>query len=122
MIILQMLDGCSPEDARTCLYYAARYIKQAENFNNYEKDIFEDDGRNAPSVPVRTLTLRLIKAIETREGMPAERFDDQTVIRLLDEITSLEASLSPELSDAELARGASLAADMLPPKSLQSED
>lgn len=50
--------------------------------------------------------------------MRTERFDVETVIRLLDEITSLEASLSSDLSDAELERGASLAADMLPPTRL----
>ncbi|HCO54424.1 MAG TPA: hypothetical protein DIT93_05340 [Pelagibacterium sp.] len=116
MIIAKAIEGKSREDARSCLYYTARYIKQAENFDRYEKDIFEDEEHNLPSALVHEMTLQLIKAIEEKEGTSAAQFDDETVIRLLDEITSIEASLSPELSDAEIERGALLAAEMLPPK------
>ena len=98
MIIAKAIEGKSREDARSCLYYTARYIKQAENFDRYEKDIFEDEEHNLPSALVHEMTLQLIKAIEEKE------------------ITSKEASLSPELSDAEIERGALLAAEMLPPK------
>lgn len=115
MTISQILESLSSEDARSSLYYTARYIKQAESFDRYEKDIFEDEQHNAPSELVRESTLRLIEAIETSEGVHAEQFDDEAVVRLLDVITSLEASLSSDLSDAELERGASLAANMLPP-------
>ena len=121
MNIKKIIEGISIEDARSCLYYAARYIKQADNFDEYKKDVFEDEEHNIPSTQVREITLRLIEAIEASEGMAAEQFDDETVIRLLDEITALEAGLSPELSDVEIARGASLAAEMLPPKSFRSE-
>jgi hypothetical protein len=122
VIIAQILEPLSPEDARSVLYYIARYIKQAESFDDYEKDIFEDEQHNAPSGLVREMTRRLIEAIEARENMRAQEFNDKTVIRLLDEITSLETRLSPELSEAELERGASLAAAMLPPTHLPADD
>ncbi|NHF74746.1 hypothetical protein [Paracoccus xiamenensis] len=122
MTIARILVNSSPEDARSSLYYAARYIKQAGSFDSYEKDIFEDEQHNAPSDLVRKLTLRLIEAIELSEGKSAGQFDDETVIRLLDEITSLEASIPSDLSDAELERGVSLAAGMLPPTSMLPDD
>jgi len=122
MGIAEILEGCSLEDARSCLYYASRYVKQAEHFESYEKDIFEEEEHNVPSARVRELTLRIIDEIEAREGRPATQFDDETVIRLLDEITSIEASLSPEFSDLELARGKSLAAEMLPPMNTRFDD
>ncbi len=122
MVIAQTLQSLNPEDARSVLYYIARYIKQAESFSNYEKDIFEDEQHNAPSGLVRKTTIRLIEEIEAREGMRAQQFNGETVIRLLDEITSLETSLSAELSEAELERGASLAEAMVPPTHLPSDD
>lgn len=115
MQITSIIENCSREVARSSLYYAARYIKQADNAGKYEKDIFEDEARNLPSDEVRDLTLRVISAIEEREGKRAAEFDDETVIRLLDEITGLEAALSPELSRDERERAAALAAGMQPP-------
>ena len=97
------------------LYYAARYIKQADNVGKYEKDIFEDEAKNLPSKEVRDLTLSIVAAFEEREGMEAADFSDATMIRILDEITGLEAALSPELSEDERARAAALASEMEPP-------
>jgi hypothetical protein len=122
MYFAHALQSASPEDARSCLYYTARYVKQAANFHKYQKDVFEDEERDAPSNKIRDLTLQIIKAIELQEGMPAEQFSSEIIIRLLDEITSFEAELSPELSEIELARGLSLAADMTPPESMRSDD
>lgn len=115
MRISKMLEDCPPEDARACLYFTGRYIKQAKHFEHYEKDVFEEDEINSPSDQVRKLTLHLIGAIERREGRPATQFDDDTIIRLLDEITSMEAGLAPEFSAEEIAQGYRLAAQMLPP-------
>ncbi|MFS8182245.1 hypothetical protein ACMG4P_11915 [Pseudovibrio denitrificans] len=116
MQITSIIDSYSPEIARSSLYYAARYIKQAENVDKYEKDIFEDGTKNLPTKEVRDLTLKVVAVIEEREGMKAPDFDDATVIRLLDEITDLESALSPELSDVERQHAAAIAAGMLPPE------
>ena len=115
MDIQQILQVDSPEDIRSCLYYAARYFKQAESFENYKKDIFQDEGQNAPPIFIVEATLRLIEAVEGREGVTAEHFDDETFMRLMNEITSLEASLSTDLTEDEIARGATLAAEMIVP-------
>ena len=33
---------CDQIEARSILYYTIRYLKQANHFNEYKKDIFED--------------------------------------------------------------------------------
>lgn len=113
--ISDVLSGCSPPEARSAVYYAGRYIKQAKSFAKYSKDIFEDESRSRPSDHVRNLTMRLIRAIESDEGTVATSFDSDTVIRLLDELTEFEAGLSDDLSDDELVRGAAIAAGMTVP-------
>lgn len=117
MAVESLIAGLSPEDARSSLYYAGRYIKQAEYFEEYSKDIFDDDERSVPSKLVQEVTMKIIRAIEAREGSSATNFDRVTVIRILDEITLIEANLPSDLSEDELMHGASLAADMSPPPS-----
>lgn len=117
MKIWEVLDRVSLEDARACLYYAGRYIKQADHFNKYKKDVFEEEGRSTVTDQVRDLTLRLVGEIEAREGRSADVFDDETVIRLLDEISSVEDGLVPELTEAESARARALSIQMVPPES-----
>lgn len=112
----------SPEDGRACLYYVARYVKMANKFFEYEKDVFEDDGHNVPTAKIRELTYRVVKEIEAELGLQAEEFNDDTVIQLLDRITDLETNLSSDLSDSELERGATLAAEMLPPSRSETSE
>ncbi len=115
MQITSTIENCFREAAKSRLYYAARYIKQANNANKYEKNIFDDEARNLPSDEVRDLTLKIISAIEEREGKRGAYFNDETVIRLLDEITGLGAALFPGLSEDERERAEAVAAGMQPP-------
>ena len=116
MKITEIIESCSPEVARSSLYYAARYIKQAANFEKYEKDIFDDEAHNLPTQQVRNTTLKIVAAIEDLEGSKAAYFNDQTIIRVLDEITDAEAALVPEFSEDEKNRLERLAAEMYPPR------
>jgi len=115
MNIANIISDCSPEDARSCLYYASRYIKQAESYNEYSKDIFEDEERSAPSARVRDTTMQFIRAVEAREGSSAADFDDDTFMRIMKEIATIEADLPSDLSQEELERGVLLASDMTTP-------
>ena len=98
------LDVVGEESARAALYYVSRYVKQASYFDEYGKDIFEDEARSAPSDETKDLARRMIVALEEREGISASEFTDQQVITILDEITALEDELGPAASDEEMAR------------------
>ena len=43
-------------DVRAAFYYLSRYLKQADYFEEYEKDFFEDDYRSAPTEIAKNLT------------------------------------------------------------------
>lgn len=103
-----LLNNHTPEDVLGALYYAARYIKQADHLSRYEKDIFDDDERSTPTDKVKQLTWEIVKWVEAQEGMVSGKFDTQTLIRvfaLLEDIGSrFETNLSEEeLRDAEAA-------------------
>lgn len=121
MVVPKILETCTPEEIRACLYYAARHFKQA-NSEDYDKDIFEDEEQNLPSEFIIKKTIEYIKEIEAREGMPAKDFDEGTFIRLMNEITLIESNLSIDLTDEEVSRGAKLAAEMAPPTNKSYDD
>ena len=98
------LEGVDDADARSALYYLGRYVKQASYFDEYGKDIFEDEARSAPSEDVKELTRRMIAAVEEREAMLASDFTEAQFMRLIQEITALESELGPEVSDEESKR------------------
>jgi hypothetical protein len=100
--ISKLVKGLEAADVRAAIYYASRYIKQAENFDKYSKDIFEDEKRSAPNPTVRRLALNIIEAIEADEGMKAANLNFDRVVEVLDHITSFERDLLTS-SDAELA-------------------
>lgn len=41
--LIALIDGIDVGDARAAFYYLSRYLKQAEYYDRYEKDFFEDD-------------------------------------------------------------------------------
>jgi len=99
--IIRLISGHSKKDALDALYYAARFIKQAEQISKYHKDFFADDVRSAPSQEARDLALQVITAIELAEGCQASQFDSRAITRALKELTDAENSLDGEFSDAE---------------------
>ncbi|MEH6743125.1 hypothetical protein [Hyphomonas sp.] len=99
-----LLKGVDEATARSALYYAGRYIKQASDFQKYSKDIFEDEIRSAPSEEVKRLTLYLINEIELRAGQEARNFTDALIVELLDDITAAEDSLARTFTDDEIAK------------------
>jgi undecaprenyl pyrophosphate synthase len=103
-ILAPYIVGIDDHIARAALYYLGRYVKQAEYFEEYGKDIFEDEERSAPNEEVKNLARSMIIALEDREGALASKFSDGVAIRILDEITALEEDLGPEMSDEEAVK------------------
>ncbi|MNU59758.1 hypothetical protein D3C71_489330 [compost metagenome] len=98
------IEGIDEPSARASLYYVSRYVKQAGYFEEYKKDVFEDEYRSIPSEAVKDLARRMIAALEEREGVPATSFSAETVLQILREITALEAELGPEPTERHSAR------------------
>ena len=112
MYIREIIKGYETADIRSAFYYTSRYIKQAEYFDEYSKDIFADEKRSAPNDIVRELTLELIRAIEHEEGARAASFVKEIAFRIIREITSVEDTLSVEFSDEELAHASNFVASI----------
>lgn len=98
------LSGVADTDARSALYYLGRYVKQAEYFQAYGKDIFDEEERSAPTEQVKQITLRLIMIIEKRENVSMAHLGTEAVTRILTEITTIEESLGFEASPDDLER------------------
>lgn len=99
--INEILSGHTIPDVRGALYYLGRYIKQANDFEKYEKNIFEDSIESIPSEVVIKLTWNLIDAIENEANKKATEFSDQEVMFWLDFISDLEDKIDPEPTDSE---------------------
>ena len=112
--IRKLVEGIEVADVRAAVYYVSRYIKQADTFDEYSKDIFEDEERSTPNQPVRRLAVDIIKAIEAHERMKAAGINFERVVEILDELTAFERDLI-SVSDAELAAAAEFTASMRPP-------
>ena len=118
MSILQTyLNGVGDAIVRAALYYVCRYVKQAGYFDEYGKDIFEDEERSAPGEEVKDLALRMIAAIEEREGIRASELTGKRMIEILDEITAIEDELGPEPTDDQLARAEQFVSTIRTPSS-----
>jgi len=53
--IEDIVQGHDITDVRAAFYYLSRYLKQADYFDEYKKDFFEDDYQSAPSEVAKEL-------------------------------------------------------------------
>jgi hypothetical protein len=113
--IRKFIEGVEVADARSAIYYVSRYVKQAASFDEYGKNIFEDEERSAPSEAVCRLALNIIKAIEAHEGVKIAGLKDDRTVELLDFLTLCERDLGSQFSDAELAVAAKITASISAP-------
>lgn len=104
--INHLISDLSASDARSTLYYLSRYLKQAARFDEYGKDIFEDDNRSAPSDFVKHRTLSIVSFIEEVEGTTVAKFDDATYRQWAEHAADVESGLQPEASPLEIERAA----------------
>jgi hypothetical protein len=117
MDIRPIIAGAPVNEARAALYYASRYVKQAGSFEQYDKDIFEEDDRSAPNDAVRALTLAVIQFIEKFEELPAAQFSFETVGRILNHIVTVDGALEAPPSNAAQMRAEAALGDMVAPPS-----
>ena len=93
-----VISGYEISDARAAFYYLSRYLKQADYFEEYEKDFFEDDFQSYPSVEAKKLTFSLIAFIEGIAGKKATEFSDEEYMSWMNAISFVENKLDPEPS------------------------
>lgn len=93
-----VIAGYEISDARAAFYYLSRYLKQADYFEIYEKDYFEDDFQSAPSEVAKSLTFSLIEFIEGSAGKKAAEFSEEEYMYWMDVIDLVESQLDPEPS------------------------
>lgn len=102
-------------DVRDALYYLSRYLKQASFYDEYGKDIFEDDMSSLPSSSVKSLTLSLIKYIEETEGKSVSGFSDGEYIAWMDHISDVEKKLDPNPSQSQIELAEKLISELVLP-------
>lgn len=102
--ILNIIRGNSISDIRNSFYYLSRYLKQAESFEKYQKDIFEDTERNIPSELVKSLTFRLIGIIENVANKKAKDFSNDEYLYWMNIIDNIEEDLEPVLDDIQIKK------------------
>lgn len=102
--INHIIDGLNASDTRAVIYYLSRYLKQASQINDYEKDIFQDDELSEPNELIKAKTLLAIKFIEDAEGAPAAEFSDSIYSKWAKHAEDIEAALQPEASPSEMTR------------------
>lgn len=112
----KLLHGRSDHDAIGGLYYASRYIKQANHLSRFGKDIFADDSRSAPSEAVKKLTLEILEAIEAAEGRTAAEFDTPTLIKVMDQLEEAGRAFKVDLTEEEMASARAAISAMKPPR------
>jgi len=88
-----LLESYNLFEKRSALYYLGRYIKQADIFENYEKDIFVDGEGSDPDERVKLLTLRLIEHIERTANKKASQFNEDEFYYWMDYIAKIEDSI-----------------------------
>jgi len=93
-----IVSGHNISDARAAFYYLSRYLKQADYFEEYEKDFFDDDFQSAPSEEAKKLTFLLIDLVEKISGKKAAEFSDDEYMEWMDAINMVESKLDPEPS------------------------
>lgn len=93
-----LIKGFEISDVRIAFYYLSRYLKQADYFEEYQKDFFEDYYLSVPSDTAKNLTFSFINFIEEKSAKKASKFNDKEYIQWMDEINSIESQLDPEPS------------------------
>lgn len=116
----KLIEGFVTADARSAFYYLGRYLKQAEHYDKYEKDFFEDDYQSKPSEIAKELTFKLIDYIEESQNKKASQFTDEEYFNWLDRIVEIESKLDPEPT-AEQVESAKAVLDSIIPPSLNAK-
>lgn len=98
--IIEIIEKHELSEARSAFYYLSRYLKQAEHYDEYEKDLFVDDYYGAPSEIEKKLTLGLINLIEDISGKRASNFTGKEYGEWMDVINEIESSLDPAPSNS----------------------
>jgi len=89
-------------DIRESLYYLGRFLKQAESFENYSKDIFDDAFQSEPNQRIKDLTRTLINKIEEFEGKLIKDFNDNEVHYWMNHIDEIESNLEEDSSETSI--------------------
>ena len=113
--LIALVDGVDVGDARAAFYYLSRYLKQAEYYDRYEKDFFEDDFQSEPSEFGKELTFKLISFIEGAQKKKASEFTDDEYIFWADKINEIESNLDPELTSEQVESARVIIEEIYPP-------
>lgn len=98
----KLLEGYSTTEKRSSLYYLSRYVKQAETFEDYKKDIFEDDIDSIPTEAIKSLTINMIELIEKTAMKKASEFNESEFYYWMDKIAEIENDIDPEPNDEQI--------------------
>ncbi|TDQ06252.1 hypothetical protein [Pedobacter metabolipauper] len=88
-----LLESYNIFEKRSALYYLGRYIKQAEIFENYEKNIFIDGAESNPDEKIKSLTLNMIEHIERAANKKASEFNEDEFYYWMDYIAEIEDNI-----------------------------
>ena len=99
-----LLKGYSIFEQRSALYYLGRYIKQADVFEDYKKDIFVDGIESTPSEEVKSLTYNMIAFIEKNADKKASEFTDGEFHFWMDKIAEVEDNIDIEPSEEQVQK------------------
>lgn len=114
--IFEIIEKHELSEARSAFYYLSRYLKQAEHYDEYEKDLFVDDFYSAPSEIEKKLTLELIKVIEDASGKRASELTDKEYADWMNVINEIESSLDPAPSTSVIESAEATLANISSPK------
>ena len=114
--IEDVISGYELSDARAAFYYLSRYLKQADYFEEYKKDFFEDGLQSAPSNKAKELTFALISFIENKAEKKASKFSDEEYMEWMKMINNVESKLDPEPSRKVVESAESVIKEMFLPK------
>jgi hypothetical protein len=102
--IESLLKDCSIFEQRSALYYLSRFIKQADTFEDYKKDIFVDGLESIPGEKVISKTYEMIDFIEKAAGKKASQFNDEEFYFWMDKIAEIEDNIDTEPSEEQIQK------------------
>lgn len=91
-------------DKRSILYFLGRYLKQAEAFEKYEKDVFDDVAESMPTEDIRSKTMEIVSFIETAVGKRSSNFTTDELLFWMDKIAEIEDTIDVEPSESTVQR------------------